>query len=136
MDKQKRALIAENDFHTRWRMKRLMEPHICCDVAVTGDEVVAAFDISQEDGTPYDIMLIDLDLPGKTLMEPVADIRQKEETREIARLDRIKFVVISGTDDPREMLSEVLSQCEGFVRRPVEKGEFLGQLHSMGFLQS
>ena len=136
MEKAIRALIAEDHFATRWRMKRLMEPHICCDIAVNGDEVLSAFQMSQEDGTPYDIMLIDLELPGGDPQKIIADIRKREERRNIVRLDKIKFVAISTPDTPRNALIEILSQCEGHVTKPIRKGDFLGQLHSMGFLQT
>jgi CheY-like chemotaxis protein len=136
MEKAIRALIAEDDFATRWRMKRLIEPYICCDIAVNSSEVLLAFEISQDDGTPYDIMLIDVDLPGNTPAEIIADIRKREANRNIVRLDQIKFVAISRHDTSSRALSEILSQCEGHITRPINKGDFLGQLHSMGFLQS
>lgn len=136
MEKASRALIAEEDFQTRWRMKRLMEPHLCCDIAVNSSEVLFAFEISQEDGTPYDLMLMDLALPGRRFLETVKEIRRSEDLRKIAGGDRIKFVAISSIDTPRQKLLEIQSHCEGHIVKPLRKGDFLGQLHSMGFLQS
>ena len=136
MDRAKHALIAEDDFATRWRMKRLMEPHICCDIAVSSSEVLQAFKISNEDGMPYNIMILNVALPGAPILETITEIRRREAHRNLQGAERIAFVVVTDVDSKEPSLGEILSQCEGHIQRPIQKGDFLGQLHSLGFLQT
>ena len=64
MNKERRALIAEHDFTSRWTIQRLLEPYTCCDVATCGKEALLAFHLAYEEGIPYDIVLLDNVLQG------------------------------------------------------------------------
>jgi two-component system chemotaxis response regulator CheY len=136
MDKERRGLIAEHDFSCRWNIQRLLEPYVCCDVATCGEEAVLAFRWSYEEGMPYDLILLDSVLPAKGGGEVFAQMRGIERVKKVPDSDRAKVVLVTSLDDDQAAEDALRSQCEGWVVKPIAKSDFLGQLHSLGFLRA
>ena len=136
MDKERRALIAEHDFTSRWTIQRLLEPYTCCDVATCGKEALLAFHLAYEEGIPYDIVLLDNVLPEMGGQDVLEQIRVIERGKQIPESERAKVVLITQLGDSEGPLDKLKAQCEAWVVKPIAKSDFLGELHSLGFLRA
>jgi two-component system chemotaxis response regulator CheY len=137
MEKVLRTLIVEDEFLSRRLMHRLLEPYALCDIAVTGDEALQAVDLSCSEGTPYGLILLDTALPRTSATSLLTAIRSLEKQKRILDHERAKVVIVSGSGAEGGVEASLLRrECEGRVLKPINRGDFLGQLHSLGFLQA
>ena len=59
-----RILIVEDDFISRNVLQHILSEFGTCDIAVDGQEAVAAFKRSWGSSSPYDLICMDIMMPG------------------------------------------------------------------------
>ena len=131
----KRALIVEEEFYSRWYLRRVLAPYTRCDVVVRGEEAVDVFRLSVDSGTPYALVLLDLRLPemnGDAVLREIRRIEKRNKKR--TGNDRTKVLLITADGDAAGVPQQLLRECEGWIGKPITKGEILKKLHSLGLI--
>lgn len=73
-----RILLAEDDFVTRKFMTNFLSKYGECDVTVDGMEAVDAFMMAMEEDNPYDLVCLDIMMPGLNDVDTLRSIRKQE----------------------------------------------------------
>jgi two-component system chemotaxis response regulator CheY len=131
----KRILIVEEEFYSRWYMRRLLEPYSPCDVVVRGEEAVEVFKLSLDSGTPYALVLIDLSLPEMTGDAVLREIRRIEQQRRQSDTHAAVIMIASGVEQ-ESVSNHVWKDCEALLAKPILKGELLGTLQFLGLISA
>jgi two-component system, chemotaxis family, chemotaxis protein CheY len=129
----KRTLIVEEEFYSRWYMRRLLEPYSPCDVVVRGEEAVEVFKLSCESGTPYALVLIDMSLPemsGDAVLQEIRRIEQQRKQRDT----RTAVIMIASGVEHESVSDHVWHDCEALLAKPILKGELLDTLQFLGLI--
>ena len=80
-----RVLVVEDDFISRRLLCRYLEPHGECDVAVNGNEALSAFKQALSSGQYYDLICLDIMMPGMDGQETLKRMRILEREAGIDR---------------------------------------------------
>lgn len=72
-----------------------------------------------------DLILLDLNLPGKDGWQVLTEIRQDED------LQRIPVIILTGSDSERDQLQGEHFHVEGYLRKPVEREPFLALVRQL-----
>lgn len=70
-----KALIADDDYATQIILKDILSEFFDCDLVENGIEAVQAFEVATADGTPYDLICLDIMMPIMTGQEALGEIR-------------------------------------------------------------
>lgn len=105
-----------------------------CDVAAKGDEALDAYVEAQQRGKPYDLICLDIMLPNLSGQEILREIRRHEEAHGIGGLDRVKIIMTTGLSDPQTVLESFREGCEGYIIKPVDKGQLLKQIQKLALI--
>lgn len=133
----KRALIVEEEFYSRWYLRRLLAPYTPCDVVVRGEEAIDVFRLSVDSGTPYALVLLDLRLPEMNGGAVLSEIRKIEKrNRNKSGTERTKVIMITSRDEEHAFPEKLKNECEGLIAKPILKGDFLKQLSSLGLISA
>ena len=132
----KRALIVEEEFYSRWYIRRLLSPYTRCDAVVRGEEAVDIFRLSMDSGTPYELVLLDMRLPEMDGAAVLREIRAIEHKRSSLEGVRTKVILITQDSARREVSEQMRNLCEGFIPKPIVKNELLSQLRSLGLISA
>ncbi len=127
-----RILVVEDDFISRRLLCRYLEPFGTCDVAINGHEAVDAVRIGLKSGSHYDLICLDIMMPGMGGQEALGHIREIEDEHGLAVGTGAKVVMTTALEDHGNIRQAFSSSADGYVVKPVEKLKFLETLRELG----
>ena len=117
-----RVLIVEDDFLSRNILRDLVSEYGVCDLAVDGEEAIMAFDLAWEDGAPYDLIFMDIMMPGTNGLEAVKRIRAMEKERGINGRRESKIVMTTALGDPKTVFEAYnKGGATSYVTKPITR---------------
>ena len=130
-----RILIAEDDFTSRRLLQKLLEPFGQSDVAVNGEEAVAAFKAAHEEGYPYDLICLDIMTPEMDGQQALKVIRQREKEMKVAPRSEVKVLMTTALDQPQDVVEAFYrGGCTDYLVKPIEKKKLLLKLRECKLL--
>jgi two-component system chemotaxis response regulator CheY len=128
------ALVAEDDFLCRRILVRLLALHGACDGAASGDEAIAAIHAAAASGRPYDLVCLDIEMPGRDGRDVLAELRRLEAERRTPIPARV--LMTTAHSRAEHVVTAVQAGCDGFLAKPVDPGRVLAHLVSWGLLDA
>ncbi len=127
-----RILIAEDDFYSRKLMLAYLSPLGDCDVAANGLEAWEAFLDAADEGNPYQLICLDIMMPEMDGQVVLQKIREEEDKRALGRYERAKILMVTALDEMKVIMSSFHSLCDGYIMKPLEKGQLLDKVREIG----
>ncbi len=113
-----KVLIVDDCIITREMLAVALEPYARIDQAEDGMEAIRMFEEAQNHDDPYQLICLDLNMPGITGHEALREIRAREE--QTSSGIRCKVFMITASSSPDDMLEALLSgSCDDFLTKPV-----------------
>lgn len=113
-----RALIVDDCMVTREMLAVMLENHAQIDQAENGSQAIQMVEQALTQDAGYDLICLDLNMPGITGHETLREIRTKEEQH--AAGARAKVFMITASSSPDDMMEALLSgSCDDFLTKPV-----------------
>jgi two-component system chemotaxis response regulator CheY len=129
-----RCLIVEDDFTCRRLLQLYLSELADCFIACNGDEAVQAFQQALAAGEPYDLVCLDIMMPGMDGHETLAALRRIESEHGIGGLDAVKVIMTTALDDSSNVLGAFRTGCEAYVVKPIEKDKLIAEIAKLGLL--
>lgn len=129
-----RALIVEDDFTSRKILQAMLLPFGECDVAVDGDEALEAFSSALGQGASYNLVCLDINMPGINGHEVLTEIRNDEDAAGISGLERAKVVMTTASSDRKDVMTAFQSQCDAYLVKPISNEKLLEVLASLDLI--
>ncbi len=126
------TLIVEDEFMTRKIMKKIVSSFSDIDIATDGDEAIEAFKLAHENKEAYDLILLDIMMPGKNGQEVLKVIREYEEEHSIYN-DTVKVIMTTALGDSKNVMEAFRQQCEGYIVKPVIRKDLISKIGELGF---
>jgi CheY-like chemotaxis protein len=130
------VLVEDDPGHARLIERNLRRAHITNDLVVLrdGQEAVEYFFPEDEDGAagrgmPL-LVLLDLNLPGVDGYQVLARLKADERTK------RIPVIILTTTDDPRDIERCYDLGCNVYITKPVEYEQFAEAIRKLGLFLS
>ena len=131
----KRVLIAEDDMIGRRMIKRFMEQHATCELAVDGLEALNLFAESLQKGTPYDLICLDIMMPQLDGLKVLRAIRDMEAKQGIPEPQRARIIMTTALNDRKTVMEAYALGCVGYAWKPIDLEKFEAVLREIGFLE-
>ncbi len=128
------CLIVEDDFAARRLIQRYLSDYGLCEVAVDGNEAIEAFHQAMDEKEPYDLICLDIMMPGMDGREALKVIRQIESEHGIDGLDGVKVIMTTALEDPKNVIGAFREGCEVYIVKPVDKNKLLEEIEKLGLL--
>lgn len=126
-----RCLIVDDDAVCREMLKTILSPLGQCDLAFNGQEGIGAFRIALDRGDPYDLVCLDIMMPGCDGHAVLDAIRHIESQRGILGSDGVKVIMTTGIREPRHCLQAFREGCEGYIAKPFVEENLLQQVRAL-----
>lgn len=128
-------LVVEDDFISRRLLCRYLEKTGNCDVAINGAEAVAAVHDALDNGEQYDLICLDIMMPGMGGQEALAAIRQLELEHGLQVGQGARVIMTTALEDHTNVRQAFKASADGYVVKPIEKQKLFRLLGDLG-LQS
>ena len=125
-------LVVEDDFISRRLLCRYLDPLGTCDVAINGAEAVETVHSALDAGNHYDLICLDIMMPGMSGQEALAKIRDLEKEHNLSVGMEAKVVMTTALEDHENIRQAFSSSADGYVVKPIEKAKFFVTLQELG----
>jgi len=126
------SLIVEDDSSSHLVLQKVMREYGEVHGATNGTDAVEMFRDAREKGIYYDLVCLDILLPGMSGQDVLTAIREAEEI-DFVPTKVSKVVMITAMDDKSNVLKAFRDQCDAYLVKPVEIRMLREQLATFGF---
>lgn len=128
-----RCLVVDDEELERELIAQYLEGVAACDMATDGGEAVAKFQASLETDSRYDLIILDILMPGMDGYEAGKAIRRMEKERGITLPGQVKIVVLSSLNTPYDVMQSFMTtQSAAHLVKPVEPAKLRETLGKLG----
>lgn len=134
-----KILIADDQAIFSEMLERMLKPYGECVIVNDGSLAVQAFGAALEAGDPFDLVLLDIDMPCMDGQEALLQIRQmeKQKNRHSLTNDGLHAVIFMQTsmEDPSQLVTAYkIGRCNGYINKPVDEDDLLARLRKHNLL--
>ena len=126
-----RFLIVDDDPSSRRLLEKILEPYADCDFAWDGSEAIDAVRLALGDRRPYDLICLDIMMPGIDGHKALERIRQLEQEHGIGGSDGVKVVMTTAMQDSKHCIRSFREGCESYVIKPISQAKLLDQVQAL-----
>lgn len=131
-----KSLIVEDEFVSRAKLQKILSAYGECHVAVNGIEGLYAFRNSLHEKQPYDLICMDILMPGLDGHETLKKIRQIEKELGMDEFTHVKVIMTTGLNDANNVMKAFVNgQCEAYLPKPVSRETLLDKLALLGLIK-
>jgi two-component system chemotaxis response regulator CheY len=124
-----KCLIVEDDAISSQILVGMISRYAASDVVINGQEALNLFLQAQESNSPYDLILMDIMMPGTNGLQAVRSIREKEASMNIPLGLRVKIIMTTALDDPRNVMKALYeSDANSYLIKPIKLQKLEGEL--------
>ena len=130
-----RILIAEDDAISRRIIEKNLGRFGRCDSVVDGAEAVEAFKLAAEDGAPYDLICLDIMMPGVDGQAALKQIREIERQMGIRGPREVNMIMLTALNDPHSVVEAYYrGGATAYLVKPIEAEKLRFELRRLGLV--
>ena len=115
-----RTLIVDDDLVSRAKLVEIMRGQAETTAVDNGEDAVSCFNRAWEDLEPFDLIFLDINLPGISGWDALKEIRAAEKDLALAPPARIKTIMVSSRSDQETVLSMLNAGCDDYIVKPFQ----------------
>lgn len=127
-----KILIVDDDELSRVVLSEMLKDSGTCDSAVNGYEAIDKFMSAHSDGTPYDLVCLDVIMPELDGLQVLKQFRSIEAQNKITFPDSVRVIMVSSMSDLEHIMMAFDSRCETYMIKPFDRQQLVGQLSFLG----
>lgn len=128
-----KCLVVDDDQVGRMLISQYLEGIAECTLATDGSEAVKAFTAAHENGTPFDLIILDIIMPNMDGHTAGKEIRRIEKERGIPLAQQVKIVVLTALNTPQDVMNSFMSsQPAAHLIKPIEPAKLKETLGKLG----
>jgi len=105
---------------SRAKLEALLSEYGECEVAEDGHEALDMFEQAHGQSACYDLITMDIDMPGMSGHEVLRRIREWEEAQQVYKQGQSAKILMSTSLQSRtDIMSSFREGCEGYLKKPV-----------------
>ena len=99
-----RILIIDDEMVSRTKLELIMEYFGGCETLDHGNDALAVFHEAHQENNPFDLIMLDINLPGMDGIQLLSAIRTAEKELNIDKSRQAKILMTSSYRDKERML--------------------------------
>lgn len=114
-----KILIAEDELISRKFIYKFMSKYGECDLTIDGGEAIEAFMIALDEGTPYDLVCLDIMMPDVDGLKALKIIREIETERQVPADKKARIIMTTALNDVANIQTAFSGGSEGYAVKPL-----------------
>jgi len=127
-----RCLIVDDSNTSRELLRAMLRPHAQCSFAYDGREAVDAVRLAMDDGQPFDLIFMDIMMPGMDGHEALRSIRALESERGVRGSDCARVIMTTALADSKHCMKSFREGCECYLTKPVSEDQLFAKMRELG----
>lgn len=132
-----RALIVDDDPINTVFLAEILSPYAACDIAQDGRAGLSSFRQALTEAAPYDIIFMDVMMPGMDGHQALEGIRHLERTRGVPASQAAKVIMVSALTDTRAVYRAFFQgHALSFLTKPFSGETVLAELRKFDLIDA
>ena len=127
-----KTLIVDDEIVFRETLRAMLEPYGTCHMVMDGALAVQAFNAALQAGEPFQLVLLDIQMPNMDGQEALLKMRQLERQAHHGALHEAERAIIlmqTSMEDPVQLATAFKTgHCNGYLVKPVDQDDLLARL--------
>ena len=123
-----RILIVEDEEVSQLVLEGLLETYGTVSLAADGKEALLKVFESLKDNKPYELIMMDINMPRENGLECLKMIRMFEELKGVAFEESSRVIMTTALADSKTILSAFREQCEAYIVKPVTEDSLVKEM--------
>jgi len=119
-----KILIEEDDFTSRKFMLRFLSKYGECDITVDGTEAVEAFAMALDSNEGYDLICLDIMMPGLDGYQALKKIREIEQEKLVPEDKAVKIIMTTALNEGKNVTKAFDLGCTAYAGKPIDQDKF------------
>ena len=103
-----------------------------CVTDEDGKKGIAFFEKAIEKKEPFDLLTLDVSMPGISGLKVLNEIRRKEQKLKIPKAERIKIIMVTSRMNKATIKKCIQMGCNGYLTKPINKYQLFKSIEGMG----
>jgi two-component system chemotaxis response regulator CheY len=123
-----RTLIVDDEYICRRVLQEMMKPYGETETVGSGEEAIEAFRLALDEKRPFDLVCLDIEMPGIDGHDTLTRLRAIEAQHGIAGRKAAKVFMTTVRNDPENVFASFRKQCEAYLIKPITSAILRQQL--------
>ena len=120
-----KILILDDEIVSRTKLTIIMERFGECDAVDNGKDAIALFRAAHHKAKPYDLIMLDINMPDMNGLELIMEMKQDEILKAIP-------VVMVTTEGSKDRVDEFIEKgASGYIKKPFSPEEIRDKLNQI-----
>src|SRR3954462_10744737 len=124
----KKMLIAEDDPTSSMLLQEMLKRFGPIELADNGETAVEMVRAAMDAGVPFDLVCLDIMMPGMDGYEVLKRIRGLETSRGIPPAAATKVFMITALDDLTNVIEAFRGLCDAYLLKPIENASLMQRM--------
>ena len=120
---------------SRTKLELIMESFGDCKTLEHGGDALAVFQQAHQDGDPFNLIMLDIKLPGIDGIQLLSAIRKAEKQLGIEKSQQAKILMTTSYRDKERIVASVQHGCDDYIGKPVTLELIRNKLEKLGIRQ-
>lgn len=131
-----RILIVEDEPVNREFLTLALRGLGVCQAVVSGEDAVLAQQNALETNQPFDVVFLDIMLPGMNGLQALEQLRALENRYEVPPERHVPVIITTGLDDDQTASRAFIQgQALSYLTKPFRPGQITEELRKLGLLR-
>ena len=131
-----RTLIIDDDDANRKILSLFLTPLGHTDTAPSGDEGLILFKKSIDEKVFYDLVVLDIRMPGMDGITTLKNMRALENEQDVSGQETAKIVMMTAVTDKNVVVDAFRQGCNAYVIKPLDREELLRQIKMLKLINA
>ena len=115
-----KILVVDDEMVSRSKLKLIMDNFGECEAADNGTQALAMFQKAQQQGKPFGLIMLDIDMPQMDGVAVLAEIIEAEIKLDVSKAHKAKILMVTSYTDKDRVISCIESGCDDYIAKPFD----------------
>ncbi len=127
-----KILVVDDEMVSRTKLKLIMENFGRCEVADNGKTALAMFHEAHQQGRPFGLVMLDIDMPEMDGMQVLSEMIRAQIELKIPNNRKARILMVTSYTDKDRVLICIQSGCDDYIAKPFDIDTIGKKLSKLG----
>ncbi len=126
-----RIMVVDDELVSRKKMEKILSGFGEVEVVENGEKAIDIFRKASDKGEEFDLITLDIEMPGIDGTETLFEIREIEKEKHIPTNKQVKVLMVTSHSHRDYVITSMQAGCNDYIVKPFTKDTVIKKLFDM-----